>query len=278
MPNKPNLLAIQVHHGDTEITEKYATLCTHTGYNSSSVSSVSRWWINRPPAGTQAFGRPAAPKEANWGNWGFPSGGNRACQTNPIRRKQGDCFAALAMTVVEPNVARGEDSKRTQFARVLTAPGNPKYEARNANDRNKPACVKQSQFARALADPGNSKSETLNPKPIQRPKDGNRNVKQTQFDGRVAPNEPNFSLSGAENDCRAEKRSQSARPVAPNKANLDARGAKNGGILCETKPISRLAAFSVVRRGDRRKCVNLVPARRMMPVSPWRRNGCAAGA
>ena len=147
--------------------------------------------------------------------------------------------------------------------------------------------------------PGNSKSQALNPKPIQSPKDEHRNVKQTQFDGRVAPNEPNFSLFGAENESRAEKQSQSGQlriadrgfgaagsrrcqtnpigaghrqagrlPLPPvgagagvsNEANFARRSAggwgpsaakrsqfaffwgRNGGMACETKPISRPAA------------------------------------
>ena len=87
----------------------------------------------------------------------------------------------------------------------------------------------------ARPEPGNSKSQALNPNGIQRPEDEHRNVKRTQFGGRVAPNEPNFPLLGAENEGRAEKQSQSGsrgrlEGKMSNKANLgDCRSSRRAG-------------------------------------------------
>ena len=121
MANEPNSPSIQVHHGDTEIAEKDANPSIQQLYVPSSVSSVSRWWIS--PAWTQAPGRLAVANEANlsdWGleiaDWGLAAVGSRERQTNPIGRGPGDCFATLAMTVVEPKVAWGGRAKRSQFA------------------------------------------------------------------------------------------------------------------------------------------------------------------
>ncbi len=148
MANEPNSPSIQVHHGDTEIAEKDANPSIQQLYVPFSVSSVSRWWIS--PAWTQAPGRLAVANEANlsdWGleiaDWGLAAVGSRERQTNPIGRGPGDCFATLAMTVVEPKVAWGGRAKRSQFAGPV-APNEANFRAGEA--RTGVFHAKRSQF------------------------------------------------------------------------------------------------------------------------------------
>ena len=90
----------------------------------------------------------------------MPNQASQSCARRIQRRRSaiadwglpiGDCGLGIRIKGVKDVVARND--KRTQVARALPAPGNPKHETRNskqirnANAQNKPQRAKRTQFA-----------------------------------------------------------------------------------------------------------------------------------